>query len=192
MKDVLKDINIIDFAIISTNIEYKTNVYNKMVDKYVFELDSVGYTRALEIENYSFSNLSDESVIRNYLSMLRRWIIRSSGYMCIRKMAELNTDNKVDEYMKKYSIGQEVVDSNTLKQRLDYLDLDNQIANRGKVKRHKFNEDQSRLSGDEILANRTSYSIDNQKNKDGIKSASSQPKATAVTNYYKENFMLKD
>ena len=80
----------------------------------------------------------------------------------------------------------------TLKQRLDYLDLDNQIANRGKVKRHKFNEDQSRLSGDEILANRTSYSIDNQKNKDGIKSASSQPKATAVTNYYKENFMLKD
>ena len=53
----------------------------------------------------------------------------------------------------------------TLKQRLDYLDLDNQIANRGKVKRHKFNEDQSRLSGDEILANRTSYSIDNQKNK---------------------------
>ena len=80
----------------------------------------------------------------------------------------------------------------TLKQRLDYLDLDNQIANRGKVKRHKFNEDQSRLSGDEILANRTSYSIDNQKNKDGIKSASSQPKAKAVTNYYKENFMLKD
>ena len=80
----------------------------------------------------------------------------------------------------------------TLKQRLDYLDLDNQIANRGKVKRHKFNEDQSRLSGDEILANRTSYSIDNQKIKDGIKSASSQPKATAVTNYYKENFMLKD
>ena len=122
MKDVLKDINIIDFAIISTNIEYKTNVYNKMVDKYVFELDSVGYTRALEIENYSFSNLSDESVIRNYLSMLRRWIIRSSGYMCIRKMAELNTDNKVDEYMKKYSIGQEVVDSNTLKQRLEYID----------------------------------------------------------------------
>lgn len=122
MKDVLKDINIIDFAIISTNIEYKTNVYNKMVDKYVFELDSVGYTRALEIENYSFSNLSDESVIRNYLSMLRRWIIRSSGYMCIRKMAEVNTDNKVDEYMKKYSIGQEVVDSNTLKQRLEYID----------------------------------------------------------------------
>ena len=122
MKDVLKDINIIDFAIISTNIEYKTNVYNKMVDKYVFELDSVGYTRALEIENYSFSNLSDESVIRNYLSMLRRWIIRSSGYMCIRKMAELNTDNKVDEYMKKYSIGQEVVDSNTLKQRLEFID----------------------------------------------------------------------
>ena len=122
MKDVLQDINIIDFAIISTNIEYKTNVYNKMVDKYVFELDSVGYTRALEIENYSFSNLSDESVIRNYLSMLRRWIIRSSGYMCIRKMAELNTDNKVDEYMKKYSIGQEVVDSNTLKQRLEYID----------------------------------------------------------------------
>ena len=122
MNDVLKDINIIDFAIISTNIEYKTNVYNKMVDKYVFELDSVGYTRALEIENYSFSNLSDESVIRNYLSMLRRWIIRSSGYMCIRKMAELNTDNKVDEYMKKYSIGQEVVDSNTLKQRLEYID----------------------------------------------------------------------
>ena len=80
----------------------------------------------------------------------------------------------------------------TLKQRLDYLDLGNQIANRGKVKRHKFNEDQSRLSGDEILANRTSYSIDNQKNKDGIKSASSPPKATAVTNYYKENFMLKD
>ena len=80
----------------------------------------------------------------------------------------------------------------TLKQRLDYFDLDNQIANRGKVKRHKFNEDQSRLSGDEILANRTSYSIDNQNNKDGIKSASSQPKATAVTNYYKENFMLKD
>ena len=122
MKDVLKDINIIDFAIISTNIEYKTNVYNKMVDKYVFELDSVGYTRALEIENYSFSNLSNESVIRNYLSMLRRWIIRSSGYMCIRKMAEVNTDNKVDEYMKKYSIGQEVVDSNTLKQRLEYID----------------------------------------------------------------------
>lgn len=122
MKDVLKDINIIDFAIISTNIEYKTNVYNKMVDKYVFELDSVGYTRALEIENYSFSNLSDESVIRNYLSMLRRWIIRSSGYMCIRKMAEVNTVSKVDDYMKKYSIGEEVVDSNTLKQRLEYID----------------------------------------------------------------------
>ena len=122
MKDVLKDINIIDFAIISTNIEYKTNVYNKMVDKYVFELDSVGYTKAFEIENISFSNLSNESLIRNYLSMLRRWIIRSSGYMCIRKMAELNTDNKVDEYMKKYSIGQEVVDSNTLKQRLEYID----------------------------------------------------------------------
>ncbi len=122
MKDVLQDINIIDFAIISTNIEYKTNVYNKMVDKYVFELDSVGYTKAFEIENISFSNLSNESLIRNYLSMLRRWIIRSSGYMCIRKMAEVNTVSKVDDYMKKYSIGEEVVDSNTLKQRLEYID----------------------------------------------------------------------
>ena len=122
MKDVLQDINIIDFAIISTNIEYKTNVYNKMVDKYVFELDSVGYTKAFEIENISFSNLSNESLIRNYLSMLRRWIIRSSGYMCIRKMAEVNTVSKVDDYMKKYSIGAEVVDSNTLKQRLEYID----------------------------------------------------------------------
>ena len=122
MKDVLQDINIIDFAIISTNIEYKTKVYNKMVDKYVFELDSVGYTKAFEIENISFSNLSNESLIRNYLSMLRRWIIRSSGYMCIRKMAEVNTVSKVDDYMKKYSIGEEVVDSNTLKQRLEYID----------------------------------------------------------------------
>ena len=122
MKDVLQDINIIDFAIISTNIEYKTNVYNKMVDKYVFELDSVGYTKAFEIENISFSNLSNESLIRNYLSMLRRWIIRSSGYMCIRRMAEVNTVSKVDDYMKKYSIGEEVVDSNTLKQRLEYID----------------------------------------------------------------------
>ena len=122
MKDVLQDINIIDFAIISTNIEYKTNVYNKMVDKYVFELDSVGYTKAFEIENISFWNLSNESLIRNYLSMLRRWIIRSSGYMCIRKMAEVNTVSKVDDYMKKYSIGEEVVDSNTLKQRLEYID----------------------------------------------------------------------
>ena len=93
-----------------------------MIDKYVFELDSVGYTKAFEIENISFSNLSNESLIRNYLSMLRRWIIRSSGYMCIRKMAEVNTVSKVDDYMKKYSIGEEVVDSNTLKQRLEYID----------------------------------------------------------------------
>ena len=68
MKDVLQDINIIDFAIISTNIEYKTNVYNKMVDKYVFELDSVGYTKAFEIENISFSNLSNCSILFHLLT----------------------------------------------------------------------------------------------------------------------------
>lgn len=123
MSDLIRDINIIDFAIISSNVEYKTNVYKRMVDKYVFELDRVGFSKAMELlKNIDYSNLSEESIIRNSLSSLRRWIIRSGAYMCIRKLAESNDIKSIDTYMKKYSLGDEVVDVNTLKSKLENID----------------------------------------------------------------------
>ena len=39
MTDVLRDINIIDFAILSSDVTYKTNVYSRMIDKYIYDLD---------------------------------------------------------------------------------------------------------------------------------------------------------
>lgn len=123
MSDVIRDINVIDFAIISSNVEYKTNVYKKMIDKYVFELDRVGFSKAMElIQNANFAHLSEEAIIRNSLSSLRRWIIRSCGYMCVRKIAEENDIKALDAYMKKYSLGEEVVDANTLRSKLEYID----------------------------------------------------------------------
>ncbi len=126
MTDVLKDINIIDFAILSSDVIYKTNVYNKMIDKYVFDLDRIGFGKAMEISsnNLSVSNLSEESIIRNSLSVLRRWIIRCSGYMCVKKIAEENVVEGIDLYMKKYTLSDDVADLNTLNSRLEDIDED--------------------------------------------------------------------
>lgn len=125
MTDVLKDINIIDFAILSSDVVYKTNVYNKMIDKYVFDLDRIGYGKAMEIsEENKNKKLSEESVIRNNLSVLRRWIIRCSGYMCVKKIAEENVVEGIDLYMKRYSLSDEIVDLSTLNSRLEDIDED--------------------------------------------------------------------
>lgn len=124
MSDVIKDINIIDFAIISLNVGYKANVYNKMIDKYVYDLDRIGFGKAMEISSGSFSlaNLSEEAIIRNNLSVLRRWIIRCSGYMCVRKIAEENVVEGIDLYMKRYTLSDEIADVNTLNTRLNNID----------------------------------------------------------------------
>lgn len=126
MKDVLKDINIIDFAIISLNVDYKSKVYNVMIDKYIYDLDRVGFTKAMGIclENMDVSNLSEESIIRNSLSVLRRWIIRCSGYMCVRKIAEETMEEGIDLYMKRYSLSEDIKDLNTLNSRLEDIDED--------------------------------------------------------------------
>lgn len=126
MTDVLRDINIIDFAILSSDVIYKTNVYNRMIDKYVFDLDRIGFGKAMEISssNVVASNLSEESIIRNSLSVLRRWIIRCSGYMCVKKIAEENVVEGIDLYMKKYTLSDDVADLNTLNSRLEDIDED--------------------------------------------------------------------
>ena len=86
MTDVLRDINIIDFAILSSDVTYKTNVYSRMIDKYIYDLDRIGFGKAMEISSNSNVNisLSEESIVRNNLIVLRRWIIRCSGYMCVK------------------------------------------------------------------------------------------------------------
>ncbi len=126
MTDVLKDINIIDFAILSSDVIYKTNVYNRMIDKYVYDLDRIGFGKAMEISsnNLVVTNLSEESIIRNSLSVLRRWIIRCSGYMCVRKIAEENVVEGIDLYMKKYTLSDDISDINTLNSRLEDIDED--------------------------------------------------------------------
>lgn len=126
MKDVVKDINIIDFAILSLNVDYKSKVYNVMIDKYIYDLDRVGFTKAMGIclENMNVSNLSEESIIRNSLSVLRRWIIRCSGYMCVRKIAEETMEEGVELYMKRYSLSEDIKDVNTLYSRLEDIDED--------------------------------------------------------------------
>ena len=126
MKDVLKDINVIDFAILSLNVDYKSKVYNVMIDKYIYDLDRVGFTKAMGIclENMDVSNLSEESIIRNSLSVLRRWIIRCSGYMCVRKIAEETMEEGIDLYMKRYSLSEDITDLNTLNSRLEDIDED--------------------------------------------------------------------
>ena len=126
IEDVLKDIKIIEFAILCQDVIYKTNVYNKMLDKYAYYLDKIGYGKAVEVmsKNYSLKNLSEESLVRNSLSMLRRWIIRCSGYMCVRKIAEETVVEGIDLYMKKYVLTDEVVDINTLNDRLEDIDED--------------------------------------------------------------------
>ena len=74
MSDVIRDINVIDFAIISSNIEYQTKVYKIMIDKYVFELDRIGFSKAMELQqNNNYYHLSEASIIRNSLSSLRKW-----------------------------------------------------------------------------------------------------------------------
>ena len=126
MCDVIRDINIIDFAILSSDVAYKTNVYNKMKDKYTFDLDRIGFSKAYSIISDSFclKNLSEESIVRNNLSILRRWIIRCSGYMCVRKIAEENIVEGIDLYMKRYSLNEDVVDINTLNDKLEDIDED--------------------------------------------------------------------
>lgn len=126
MADVLRDINIIDFAILSSDVIYKTNVYNRVVDKYVYDLDKIGFGKAMEISsgNVVLGNLSEESIIRNNLSVLRRWIIRCSGYMCVKKIAEENVVDGIDLYMKKYTLSDDIVDLNTLNSRLEDIDED--------------------------------------------------------------------
>jgi len=126
MKDVLKDINVIDFAILSLNVDYKSKVYNVMIDKYIYDLDRVGFTKAMGIclENMDVSNLSEESIIRNSLSVLRRWIIRCSGYMCVRKITEETMEEGIDLYMKRYSLSEDITDLNTLNSRLEDIDED--------------------------------------------------------------------
>ena len=126
ISDALKDINIIDFAILSSDVTYKTNIYNKMKEKYNFDLERIGYTKALDLmtSSYTSSNLSEESVIRNSLSILRKWIIRCSGYMCVKKIAEENVVDGIDMYMKKYAITDDIVDINALNERLNDIDED--------------------------------------------------------------------
>lgn len=126
ISDALKDINIIDFAILSSDVTYKTNIYNKMKEKYNFDLERIGYTKALDLmtSSYTSSNLSEESIIRNSLSILRKWIIRCSGYMCVKKIAEENVVDGIDMYMKKYAITDDIVDINTLNERLNDIDED--------------------------------------------------------------------
>lgn len=126
LTDALRDINVIDFAILSSDVEYKTNVYNRMREKYAYDLDRIGFNKAQEItaNYYPIKNLSEESIVRNSLSVLRRWIIRCSGYMCVRKLAEENVVDGLDSYMKKYVLGEEVSDINTLNDKLDNIDED--------------------------------------------------------------------
>lgn len=123
---VLRDINIIDFAILSSDVIYKSNVYSRMRDKYLYDLERIGYNKACEILSsyYPNKNLSEESIIRNSLSLLRRWIIRCCGYMCVRKLAEENVVDGIDLYMKRYILGEEVSDLNTLNDKLDNIDED--------------------------------------------------------------------
>jgi len=126
LTDVLRDINIIDFAILSSDVVYKTNVYNRMREKYAYDLDRIGFNKAQEItaNYYPIKNLSEESIVRNSLSVLRRWIIRCSGYMCVRKLAEENVVDGLDSYMKKYTLGEEISDINTLNDKLENIDED--------------------------------------------------------------------
>ena len=135
MTDVIRDINVIDFAILSSDVIYKTNVYNRMKEKYAYDLERIGFTKAQEIISgyYPIKNLSEESKIRNSLSVLRRWIIRCSGYMCVRKLAEENVVEGIDLYMKKYMLGEEVSDINTLNDKLDNIDEDILSCLRGSV-----------------------------------------------------------
>jgi len=122
MQEVLRDINIIDFAIISTDVAYKNNIYNKMLGKYDYDFEKLGYNKALEIakEGINLSGLSEEGVLRNILGILRRWIIRCSGYMCVKKVAEETISEGIDIYMKRYLIAEEVV---------DLIGLNNMIGN---------------------------------------------------------------
>ena len=126
ISDSIRDIKIIEFAILSSDVAYKTNIYNKMKEKYNFDLEKMGYAKAIELmtSRYTTSNLSEESIIRNSLSILRKWIIRCCGYMCVRKIAEENVADGIDMYMKKYSIADDVVDINTLNERLNDIDED--------------------------------------------------------------------
>ncbi len=126
MSDVIRDIKVIDFAILSCDVIYKTNVYNKMKEKYAFDLERIGFSKAMEIMSsyYPIKNLSEESIIRNSLSVLRRWIIRCSGYMCVRKLAEENVVDGIDLYMKKYVLSDDVSDINTLNDKLNNIDED--------------------------------------------------------------------
>lgn len=126
ISNAIRDINIIDFAILSYNDEYKEKIYNTMREKYSFDLDKMGYSKALNafIEKNMKSSLSKESIIRNNLSILRKWIIRCSGYMCVRKVAEANVEEGIDSYMKKYTIVEDVCDTATLRKKTDELDED--------------------------------------------------------------------
>lgn len=126
MSNVIRDIRVIEFAILSSDVVYKSSVYNRMRDKYSLDLDKIGFSKAMDIisDSYSLKNLSEESIIRNSLSILRRWIIRCSGYMCVRKIAEENVIDGIDLYMKRYSLNDDVVDINTLNDRLDDIDED--------------------------------------------------------------------
>ena len=126
ISNVIRDIRVIEFAILSSDVVYKSSVYNRMRDKYSIDLDKIGFSKAIDIisDSYSLKNLSEESIIRNSLSILRRWIIRCSGYMCVRKIAEENVIDGIDLYMKRYSLNEDVVDINTLNDRLDDIDED--------------------------------------------------------------------
>ena len=126
ISDSIRDIKIIEFAILSSDVAYKTNIYNKMKEKYNFDLERIGYTKALDLmtSSYTSSNLSEESVIRNSLSILRKWIIRCSGYMCVKKIAEENVVDGIDMYMKKYAITDDIVDIDALNERLNDIDED--------------------------------------------------------------------
>ena len=126
MTDVLRDINIIDFAILSSDVTYKTNVYSRMIDKYIYDLDRIGFGKAMEISSNSNVNisLSEESIVRNNLIVLRRWIIRCSGYMCVKKLAEENIVEGIDSYMKRYTLSDDIADINTLNSRLEDIDED--------------------------------------------------------------------
>ena len=66
IEDVLKDIKIIEFAILCQNVEYKKNIYNKMQDKYAYYLDLIGYGKAIGVlsESLALKNLSEGQKVK--------------------------------------------------------------------------------------------------------------------------------
>ena len=55
MSNVIRDIRVIEFAILSSDVVYKSSVYNRMRDKYSIDLDKIGFSKAIDIISDSYS-----------------------------------------------------------------------------------------------------------------------------------------